>query len=498
MVFGGSSPEFKNISMSVANKIKKVPRWLQVTIVILIILLAAVLVLKYGGWFDKVAAVYVARGDGALTEGNYSQALQQYNYAISLEHLDGNSAYVAYLKRGRIMLSKRNYAQAAAELERAVKLRKKKPEAYLLLGQAYMGQAQFADAVGSLAEAFKYNEDNPEIMIELAKAILRQGDELGRAEDLLRQAISLDPEAQPAHLYLALLLLERDIAEALEEISTTLDLSGEVTVSAQSVHERILDLKKRMSSRGDDNESQAYRLVLVGWTYANVNEYAPAKRLAEEALVISPEYRDAWELLAWSQIGLEDYAGAINSLTEAYNLDPTSGQTQYLFARAEAGSGQIDAALESYEKALLLGFDHRSLRLDYARLLIKKGDNDSAAEQLQMAYEMNKQDLVVAQELIWFLGKIKNESDEALRIAKAVNRFSDSPLAKSMLALAYYFQDDSEQALRITEEVIFQEPGQALAYYVRGLVTGNGNDFVKAIDVDFEGTVGSWAYKEIN
>ncbi|GEM_PF-3001586 len=477
---------------------QKIPRWLQIVIVAVVIIAAVILVLKFGGWFDKVAAIYVAQGDAALSERDYSQAMERYAYALSLQHLDGNVAYEAYLKRGQILLAKRNYEQALEELDKATHLRKRRPEAYFLLGQAEQAVFDYDNAVLTLEKAVKYDSDKPEYLVELAKAIFRQGQEVSRADDLLQQAINLDSELQAAYFYRALVVMEDNPEEARQLIAQALDLSGNLTYQVQSAHERILDYQQRIAERSDEEESQSYRKVLTGWTYANVNEAAAAERMADEALEITPDYRDAWQLKGWAQIERGDYTGAITSLTEAYNIDSTSGQTQYLFALAESGLGKTDAALESFAKALTLGYDQRRLRLDYADLLLTSGDKSGAEKQIRAAYKQNRQDTEVVRDLIWFLGAEQVGNDEEIvAIAVRLNKELDNAESESLLALAYLLSGDDEKAADLSDSIIAREPSQALAYYVRGRARGDGADLVKAVDVDFEGTIGAWASAEL-
>jgi tetratricopeptide (TPR) repeat protein len=485
--------------MSWSEKIKKFPLWAKILIAILVALGLVLLILKFSGWFDKVAAVYVKQGDAAVSERNYTEAMRQYELALALKHLDGESAYEAYLRRGKILLGKRHYDAAEQELIAATRLRSRRPEAYLLLGQSQQSVYDYDAAVATLEQGIKQSAGDADIVFELGRAIFRQGKQTDRAEDLFRQALQIDPDFQAAYFYLALSLLENNIEEASGAIKQAITLSGDYTVRAQNIRARIADIKNRLATRinQNDDEALAFQCVLTGWAYAGVGETAAAWRQADKALVINSDYRDAWLLLGWTQIERRDYQTALTSLTEAYNLDPTFGQTQYLFALAETGAGEFSAAAKSFAKALALGYDTRLLRLDFSKLLTTTGDLKEAEKQLRQAYKMNPQDLNTALELVWFLGELSGQPAVSLELAQSLDKQYATIETKAILSLAYALNRDNNRARDLAAAVINKQPNNPLAYYVRGLATGDGADFIKAIDIDTVGIVANWAQSEI-
>lgn len=474
----------------------KLPRWLVVTGVVVAVLLIAFLVLRLSGVFDDLAAVYVDRGDALVAAGSYSAAMQEYAYALSLKDLDGKVAYSAYLKRAEILQRKRNYNQAIEELTAATKLRSGKKEAWLMLGQVLLSARQTPAAATAMEKAHDRDRKDPNILRLLGLAYFRQG-QLDRAEDILRQAVDSDPSSQAGYYYLALVLLNKDPAAAAELVGPSLPHEGAFSAGAKQLQNRIRELQSRTGQTEGTIAVEAYQKILRGWIYAEVGENEAAHRLAEEALLVVSDYRDAWVLKGFTEIELKEFSAARGSLDKAAEIDPTYGQIAYLLAKAAQGLDQDSAAGELYRKALDLGYRQHQVYLDYARLLIKQGDYSEAAKQQRLAYQINPQDITGGEELVYLLGKKVNQAKEGLEIALALDRYWQTNQTHALAALGYTLAGETAAAQNLVDQVIARDSLEPLAYFVRGLLGGNQADFEKAIDRDFEGRVAEWAGEEV-
>lgn len=482
--------------MKFLSKKLKLPRWLVVVGVIVAILLIAFLVLRLSGVFDDLAAVYVGRGDSLVAEGAYSAAMREYAYALSLKNLDGNVAYSAYLKRAEILQRKRNYDQAIDELEDATKLRSGRKEAWLMLGQTRLSARQTDAAVAALETARQRDPKDPNVLRLLGLGYFRQG-QGNQAEDILRQAIAADPDNQAGYYYLALVLLNKNIADADQLIGESLQREGAFSAGAKQLRSRLDDLQSRAGQTEGTIAVEAYQKILRGWIYAEVGEYEVADRLAEEALLIVPDYRDAWVLQGFCEIERNDFAAAKNSLAQAAAIDPTYGQIAYLQAKAEQGLGRIEAAGALYSKALDLGYRQHQVYLDYANLLIDQSDYSAAEKQLRAAYKIDAHDISGGVELVYLLGKKNNKAQEGLEIALALDRYWQTNHTHALAALGYSLAGEKTAAQNLVDQVIARDSLEPLAYFVRGLNSGDQADFEKAIDRDFTGQIAEWAREHI-
>lgn len=482
--------------MNFSPKKIKLPRWLVVVGVIVAILLIAFLVLRLGGVFDEMAAVYVDRGDSLVAEGAYSAAMQEYAYALSLKDLDGKVAYSAYLKRAEILQRKRNYDQATTELTAATKLRSGNKEAWLMLGQVLLSARQTPAAVTALEKARQRDAKDPNILRLLGLGYFRQG-KIDQAEEILRQAIAADPSNQAGYYYLALVLLNKDVVGADKLVGESLQREGAFIAGAKQLQSRIADLKSRTGQTEGTIAVEAYQKILRGWIYAEVGENEVAHRLAEEALLIVPDYRDAWVLQGFTEIELKEFSAARESLDKAAEIDPTYGQIAYLQAKVEQGLDQDSAAGELYRKALDLGYRQHQVSLDYARILIKQDNYFEAEKQLRAAYKIDAHDITGGEELVYLLGKKMNKAKEGLEIALALDRYWQTNQTHALAALGYALAGESAAAQNLVDQVIGRDSLEPLAYFVRGLNSGDQADFEKAIDRDFAGLVAEWARDEM-
>lgn len=482
--------------MNLLPKKIKLPRWLVVAGVIVAILLIAFLVLRLSGVFDEMAAVYVDRGDSLVAEGAYSAAMQEYAYALSLKDLDGNTSYDAYLKRAEILQRKRNYDQAIEELTAATKLRSGKKEAWLMLGQVLLSARQTPAAVAALEKARERDRQDPNILRLLGLGYFRQGKD-GPAEEVLRQAIAADPSNQAGYYYLALVLLNKDIATADQLVGESLQHEGAFSAGAKQLQSRIAELKSRTGQTEGTVAVEAYQDILRGWIYAEVGENEVAHQLAEEALLVVSDYRDAWVLKGFTEIELKDFTAAQESLSKAAAIDPTYGQIAYLQAKAEQGLDHGQAAGELYRKALDLGYRQHQVYLDYARLLIKQSNYSEAEKQLRAAYKIDAHDITGGEELVYLLGKKQGQAKEGLEIALELDRYWQTNQTHALAALGYALAGESAAAQNLVDQVIARDSLEPLAYFVRGLNSDDQSDFEKAIDRDFEGQVAEWAGEQV-
>ncbi len=474
----------------------KFPRWLIIIGVIAAILLVVFLVLKLSGVFDEMAATYVARGDQLVADGAYSEAAQEYAYALALKDLDGQSAYQAYLKRAEIFQRKRNYDAAIEELTAATKLRARQKDAWLMLGQVSLSARLTPAAISALEKARSLDGQDPNILRLLGLGYFRQG-QTEKAADLLSRAIAADPENQSGYYYAALVALESDLGRADQWAGDSLKREGSFSAAAQKLQSRIEELSQRAGQTEGTISLEAYQKVLRGWVYAEVGENEVACRLAQEALLLVDNYRDAWVLKGFAEIELRDWAEAESSLSRAAEIDPTYGQVNYLQAKAASGLGSDEEAGALYRKALDLGYRQYQVYLDYARLLIKQQDYQAAVQQLRAAYKIDPWEIAGVEPLVYLLGKYLDQAPAGLEIALALDRHWQTNRTRALSALGYALAGDDATALNFVDQALSRDSLDPLAYFVRGIVNHDPADFERAIDRDFDGQVAEWARAEI-
>jgi tetratricopeptide (TPR) repeat protein len=234
--------------------------------------------------------------------------------------------------------------------------------------------------------------------------VKRRDSEIGN-EDLLRQALALDPEfalahaeygwrfsiaSDPAsrvegeqHLVKALSLLDRLSARE------RLWISALVEDSRGNRRQAVEGYKSYLAQYPDD----ARAWFRMGWTQmAALGEPAAAIDAFKRSLALNPSDASARVNLATCYNGLRRYAEAITEYESAFAVDPAllTGEfvnSEYGFALVR--TGQADKAGEVFEKMIAAGRKARGLR-SLALLDMYRGQYDAAIVRLREAILVNR------------------------------------------------------------------------------------------------------------
>lgn len=500
----------------------KFPRWAKVIIIILACLVIFILALKFSGWFDAVSLDYVENGNNLFNERLYQNALGEYNVALSFKELDGKTAYLAYIGKARIYFAKGIYNDAIFQVENALKYDKKGIEAYILLGGIYLKKDQNQEALDAFSKAIEIDNENIEAIFGFAKAKMRvDGPNDGsnkRFADILAMGNSsgecvfscpTDYTIQ-AHLYLFLSYLwEDDFKKAQEEFEILEKLNGGAVKNINETkfnYEGIEDIngikadfekiKSLKSETRDENPSIAYKDVLTAWIYLKLSEEDLALQKAQKAILMVENYRDAWILKAYLEIKKDEFDGAEDSLKKAYEIDPTYGQIQYLYGKIYFSRGEFDKEIESIDKAINLGYDTTDLRYDLALVYEEKGNYEKAEEELIKSLSIEYSEKA-QEELLWLYYDFLGDASKGISSAFQYEKKAHSANSAGFVALGYYQKNDLESARSYLKKALERDKFNALAYFVKGLIDKNKEDFERAVDFDFGGKVSRLAEEKL-
>jgi tetratricopeptide (TPR) repeat protein len=134
----------------------------------------------------RYAAAYNSRGLTYYKKGDYDRAIADYNQALAL---DPNFAD-AHCNRGAAYLAKRNYDQAIADCDQAIRLDPNLDAAYASRGIAYFAKGDIGRAFTDYNQAISLNPNNFRALGGRARAYLAQRNydpalaDIGKAIDL--------------------------------------------------------------------------------------------------------------------------------------------------------------------------------------------------------------------------------------------------------------------------------------------------------------------------
>ena len=190
--------------------------------------------------------------------------------------------------------------------------------------------------------------------------------------DLLRQAITLDPDFAMAHAELghAYYLMPDQAQRQLGEQHFVRALS---VLERLSQRERLWITALAEESRGNRDASvAAYRTYLASY----------------------PDDSAAWFRIGWSYLaGVHRPDLAVDAFTHAITLNPSNANTLVNLATAYAGLGKNREAVEKYNQAFALDPSLRTalfVNHEYGFMLVRTGDLDGAAQTFKRMLSLDR------------------------------------------------------------------------------------------------------------
>ena len=190
----------------------------------------------------------------------------------------------------------------------------------------------------------------------------------------------------------------------LTDIFNLQDQIAEAIVSALRV--RLVPSERvAIQSRPTDNP-EAYQIYLQAryhHTRLDRQNFAIARRLAQQALEIDPNYDLAWALLAISQTGLHALSASddhgLHAAERALALNPDLSEALAAKAFALSGLGRFDEAFELHERSLELDPESYDVRFLYGRSCFQTGRHADAIAHWERASELSEADLAATSHL---------------------------------------------------------------------------------------------------
>ena len=156
--------------------------------------------------------------------------------------------------------------------------------------------------------------------------------------------------------------------------------------------DRAIELGK-LATKLDDSIPQTY--WSLGYAHMMANEYEQAKQAVENAIAISPNYADAYGLLALIKNTLGESEQAIELVKKGMQLNPYyTWDYPYNLGRAYYSSGQIDKAIESLEQARTRNENAVPVRLHLAASYARAGRIDDAEWEVEEIQMLNPEETI--------------------------------------------------------------------------------------------------------
>jgi len=298
----------------------------------------------------------------ALKNGELKRAL---NVLAELSDNDGESHFAA----GAMLVEHKAYADAASEFGIARRNYKDPYIAGYDETLAYVNAGNYEAAISTANQLLNQGYQTTDLADLAATAYLKSG-KTQEAYNAWRLATHLDPKNEDGYLGLCEIALDRDKYDLGVEIS-------DIGLSHLPKSERLYVQRGVMRAmKGQFSEAEK--------DFAKASELAPNEVLPDVAL----------GLIAMQSGNLDR---AVQALRRAAAQHPDNYLAQYWFAEALLHSGAVPGTREGDEALAALqasvrhnpGFWHS--RSDLGKVLLSRGEVDSAIEQLEKAVELNPQ-----------------------------------------------------------------------------------------------------------
>jgi adenylate cyclase len=220
---------------------------------------------------------------------------------------------------------------------------------------------------------------------------------------------------------------------------------------------------------------------------------AVAKKLAEEAIALDPEYPRAYPLLAGTHMmdirlgttksAKESLARAIELTKKGISLDELDGKPHAFLSRLYGIARQYEEGFSEAERALALDPNSPETSFQVGVFLMYAGKTEEAIQLFQKALRLNPFPPVAYHQFLSDAFRIAGRNDEAIAAAKqAVQRGPKSTLSHIALAAAFSAAGRNEEGRVAAAEVLKLNPNFSLEAYVKTVPIKDRSELNRLMD----------------
>jgi tetratricopeptide (TPR) repeat protein len=266
-------------------------------------------------------------------------------------------------------LAAKGRRQEAVQLLRTfIKTNPSNADARLLLGSLLMEAGEKAESIDQLTTAVRLRPKSAEAENALGEAYNKFGD-VQSARGAFDKAVALKPDYGIAQL----------------NLGQTLVTSGESAKAADH-----LDRAIRLLGKTEDAADARYLRAKI---YSAQNDPKQAAAQLEQAVVLRPQFAEAWSDLGQARRELIDNAGALAAFERAASLNPNGAVTQYRLGAEYLRQNKPHLAVEHLQKAYQLNPADQSTLNALQMALRQDGRPDEAAKvKIELATLLREKD----------------------------------------------------------------------------------------------------------
>ena len=277
-----------------------------------------------------LAVLHYERGDRDQAMQEFDRFIDVYNKTEGSSLTASDLTAVAIACRYLGATNPQLFKDALKAFDRAIQEGGDTPEgddARIALGEMFLEKYNSADAQSTFAEILGSNPNDARALLGAARR--RFFDGAGGADSLVRQALKVNPNYAPAHVFAAELHLDlEEYAEAQREIDRALQVNP-VLPEALAVRAAVrylvgdnagFEAAKRQALAANPRDAELFNTVAE--LAARVRQYREAAEFARQAVALDAKSWRGFGLLGMNELRLGQIAAGKKDLETSFTGDP--------------------------------------------------------------------------------------------------------------------------------------------------------------------------------
>jgi Flp pilus assembly protein TadD len=218
--------------------------------------------------------------------------------------------------------------------------------------------------------------------------------------------------------------------------------------------------------------------AMAAETPSRLNE---AIKLWEAAIQKEPERRDLKMFVANMYVRAERYDEAIKVFNTLLEKDPKSADVLFRLAETQRRKGDLNAAIDGFRRCGQAAPTNTQCLIELGVLMDGIGKRDQSKPIYEQILKLRPDDAVALNNLAFIKAEEGSDLDAALTMAGAARRKSpNSPEIADTLGWIYIKRNQSEEAVRVFEDLVQKNPNVYTFHYHYGMALLQKGDKVSA------------------
>ncbi len=213
-------------------------------------------------------------------------------------------------------------------------------------------------------------------------------------------------------------------------------------------------------------------------TPSRLNE---AVKMWEAASQKEPDRRDLKMFMANMYVRVERYDDAIRVFTELLQKEPKSADLLFRLAETQRRKGDLNAAIDGFRRCGQAAPNNTQCLVELGVLMDGIGKRDQSKPIYEQILKLQPDDAVALNNLAFIKAEEGSDLDSALTMAGAARRKApNSPEVADTLGWIYIKRNQSEEAVRVFEDLVQKNPNVYVFHYHYGMALLQKGDKVSA------------------